>query len=125
MSLKSAMIKDAREILDSTLKNGDPFNGGDWSLVQILREYILIKESEDNNSGYFIIKVHKDTIQGYGLTSDLTGETTYGICNSVIKNYCDIHEMFIPNGTFYSPPKDLNPPLKIPKGDTIILGKLI
>ncbi len=121
MSLNPAFITDARDILDSTLKNGNPFDGHDWSLVQILREYVLMKETEKNNSGYFIIKVHKNTIKGYGYTSDVSGKTTYGVDNSVMKNFCDYHEVFIPNGETYSPEQGRH----IPRGDLIILGKLI
>lgn len=32
--------KDAQRFLDKLLKDGDPFNGDDWSMIQILRHYL-------------------------------------------------------------------------------------
>lgn len=121
MTLKQAFTKDAREILDDTLKNGDPFNGRDWSLVQILREYILIKESEKNCGGYFLIHTHKNTIQGYSFLSDIDGSTINGVPKHIMSGFCDYNEAFIPNGEFYYAEQGRPP---IPRGDILIFGKL-
>lgn len=36
--------KDAQGFLDKLVRDGDPFNGDDWSMVQILRRYLELEE---------------------------------------------------------------------------------
>lgn len=37
--------RDAKNILKRLVENGDPFNGDDWSLVHILKDYIGLCEA--------------------------------------------------------------------------------
>lgn len=43
---RNDILEDAKRILKITEETGDPFNGDDWSLVQILRDYISLRNSE-------------------------------------------------------------------------------
>lgn len=38
------LLTDAGHILKEIEEKGDPFGGTDWSLVQILRDYVKIKK---------------------------------------------------------------------------------
>lgn len=42
------LLVDAKRILEDTVKHGDPFNGYDWSIVQILRRFIELVDNEQS-----------------------------------------------------------------------------